>query len=222
MTAKKGPIESRAWPPALDAFAIDERDGHRVHGYDVEKDLAAHYRFSDVVYLALAGELPTAAQSRAFEVAMCFLLPVSVADGPCHAAVLGSFCGAPPSGVLSTAAVTLADYAREAIAAVRSLADGGALPDALRAQSDAERASVAQLRSLLAGVVEVPLFALDPGREVALLGVLHACGLTTALQLSSALTIARLPSAAAEAAPRSSAEFVQKYPMNTPPFTYEE
>lgn len=223
MTERKGPIESHAWPVALEAFAIDESSGAaRMHGYDVEGDLARHYRFSDIVYLGLAGELPTDRCSRAFELALSFLAPLSVADGPGHAAALAGFFGAPPSGVITTAAVTLADYCADAIEASASLSDTSDLPPGLQAHSAEEAASVARLATLLEGTVSVPLLARNPGRDVAIFAVMRACGLTTPLQLAAVVTIARLPAAVAEAAARSSASFVQKYPLTTPPFVYEE
>jgi hypothetical protein len=70
-----GPIEQQKWSEHLEAHVVDDRGPLRVHGYDVESDLARHYRFSDVVYLTLTGELPDDARSRAFEIALCFLLP---------------------------------------------------------------------------------------------------------------------------------------------------
>jgi len=220
-TQRKGPIESRPWPEAIDAFVVDSSAEPRIHGFDVESDLAAHYRFSDVAFLALVGRLPDDEQSRAFEIALCFLAPLSVGAAAGHAAVLAGFCGAPPSGVLATSAVTIADSARDRIEAVLALSADADLPSALRASTDAERAAVGRLRARLQGVVDVPRLAHDPSRDVALIEVLRACGLTTALQLTAAVTVGRLPCAVAEAGHRSSAEFVEKYPMNTPPFVYE-
>jgi hypothetical protein len=220
-TERRGPIESHPWPTELEAFAVDASGASpRLHGYDVESDLARHYRFSDIVYLGLVGELPDDARSRAFEIALSFLVPMSVAEGPIHAAALAGFFGSPPSGVLTTAAVTLADDAADVIEASASIA--GELPEALQATSDAERASVARLRDLVEGLVDVDVLARNPRRDVALLAVLRACGLHTPLQLGAAVTLARLPAAVAEAAPRSSVDFVQKYPLTTPPFVYEE
>jgi hypothetical protein len=218
MSERKGPIEARTWPTTLEAFAVDTSGPPRLHGYDVEEDLARHYRFTDAVYLALTGELPDDARSRAFEVALTYLLPMSVAEAPIHATVLTGFCGAPPSGILSTAAVTLADAAMEIIDA-----DPAAeLPDRLLARTPAESASVDRLRAQLAGSLDVPLLARNPCRDVALVAVLRACGLSTPLQLATAISLARIPCAVAEAAPRAAQAFVEKYPLNTPPFEYVE
>lgn len=219
MTERRGPIEARAWPDAIEAVAVDAGDdGVRLHGYDVERDLARHYRFSDVVYLALVGELPDDARSRAFEIVVTFLVPMPVARGPGHVAVLAGYCGASASALLGAFSATVADHAREVI--VAALEPMPPLPEALRARSEAERASVTRLRSLLDGLVDVPGLMLDPSREAAVVMALVACGLRTELQLAGALALARIPSAVAEAGPRSSADFVEKYPMNTPPFAY--
>jgi hypothetical protein len=218
MSERKGPIEARSWPTTLEAFAVDTSGPPRLHGYDVEEDLARHYRFTDAVYLALTGELPDDARSRAFEIALTFLLPVSVAEGPVHATVLAGFCGAPPSGILSTAAVTLADGAMDVIEADVA----GDLPEHLVACTPEEAASVARLRAQLGDLIDVPLLAQSPRRELALVSVLRACGLSTPLQLATAMALARIPCAVAEAAPRAAQDFVEKYPLDTPPFEYVE
>ena len=57
----------------------------RLHGYDVEGDLAAHYAGSEVTLLCLTGELPGEEALAMFEVASAFLAPVSVAHASTHA-----------------------------------------------------------------------------------------------------------------------------------------
>lgn len=223
MPVVKGPIEAQSWPEAFEAFAIDPA-GRRVHGYDVESDLARHYRFSDVVLLALTGELPDDAKSRAFEIALCFLLPISIARAPAHATVLAGHCSGPPSGVLATAGATLADDVMDLAALDAATFEGSSepLPESLTASSPEEIASVDRLRELLGDMLPVPLLARRPRRELALIAVLRACGLGTPLLLSSIVTMARIPSVIAEAAPRGLSEFIQKYPLTIPTFAYEE
>ncbi len=218
-----GPVERAPWSPVLEAFAIDAA-GTRVHGYDVEADLARHYRFSDVVLLSLTGELPDDARSRAFEIALTLLLPMSVARAPAHATLLAGHCSGPPSVILATAAATLADDVADLAAVdVAALeASEGPLPDALRATSPEENAHVDRLRELLAGGLEVPLLARQPSRELALIAVLRACGLDTPLRLAGAVAMARIPSLVAEASPRGLTDFITKYPMGTPAVAYEE
>jgi hypothetical protein len=225
MNARKGPIESRPWPEKLEAFAVESETPARLFGYDVEDDLARHYRFSDVVYLALTGELPDDARGRAFEIVLVFLVPAFVGRGAMHAAVLTAHCGAPPSGQLGTAATGLAGDALVASAIEASLPSAGDLPMEHRAGTAEEAASVARLAAALKGLVDVPLLSRSPHsprRDLALVAALRACGIDTPARIAAAFALARLPSAHAEAERRSDRDFADKYPMNTPPFTYVE
>lgn len=220
-----GPIDSRTWPRELDARAVAAGAEHRLFGYDVERDLAAFYRFSDLIFLALVGELPDEARSRAFEVALCFAMPVSVADAGVHAPLLARLCGARPSGVLSVAGLVLAEQTTALLSKVsaalaeRDIGQPNSLPAELRATNEAERRSVVALASLLKGVIEVPVLADDPNREIALISVLRACGVTQDFQLASLLALARMPSALAEATRVRPGDF-GTYPIDTPHFVY--
>ena len=101
-----GPLESGAvFPARLTARVVTAGARPSVHGYDVEGDLARHYQASDLLFLTLMGELPSAAISRAFSVALMFLGPVSVAHASTHAAVVGRLCGTPTSSVFGVAAI---------------------------------------------------------------------------------------------------------------------
>jgi len=220
-----GPIDSRQWPKELVARATSPGPRPRLFGYDVERDLAAFYRFSDLIFLSLIGELPEEACSRAFELTLCFAAPLSVAHASVHAAVLSRLCGARPGGVFSTAGLTLAEQASTTVASINELlaaresSGSGPLPSELRASDDAERASVASLAQLLAGILDVPVLRDDPSRDVALVAVLRACGFTSAFHLVSVLTLARLPSALAEASRTKPGDFAT-YPIDTPHFEY--
>ncbi|HSO32539.1 MAG TPA: hypothetical protein VLT33_08485 [Labilithrix sp.] len=219
----RGPIDSRTWPQQLDGHAVSVSD-HRLFGYDVERDLAAFYRFSDVLFLSLVGELPDDARSRAFEIALCFTMPVSVAHAAVHAAALARLCGARPSGVLSAGGLVLGEEATAAVSAANDAlaaqeTSGADLPPGLRASSDAERASVARLAALLDGVLEVPALRAGPSRDVALLAVFRSCGVTSAFSLACLVALARLPSAVAEASRVRPGDF-PTYPLDTPHFEY--
>jgi hypothetical protein len=220
-----GPIDSRTWPRELTAHAVTPGAERRLFGYDVERDLAAFYRFSDLLFLSLVGELPDDARSRAFEIALCFALPVPVADAGVHGPVLARLCGARPSGVLSVAGLVLGEQTTATLAAAsaaleaRERGESAGLPAALRATSEPERASVGALASMLTGLVEVPVLADDPSREIALVAVLRACGITSAFQLASLLALVRIPSAVAEASRVKPGDFAT-YPIDTPHFEY--
>lgn len=216
--SRKGPIESAPWPDALSAHAID---GVRVHGYDVEADLARDARFTDVVFLALTGELPDGKQSRAFEVALMWALPVTAREAAVHAAILAALCDARPSGVVATASSIFAEDAMRLFSVTTDVIARGSLPADLRASTPEEARSVEALAHALDGLVAVPLLAERPRRDVAIVLALRACGLETPLQIAGALALARLPSAIAEAAPRKPGDFAS-YPTTTPPIVYED
>lgn len=221
MSDDRGPIESREWPTELLARAVEGGPTPRLFGFDVEGDLARHYRFSDVLLLALTGELPSDGRSRAFEVALVFASSMSVAEAPVHAAVLARLCGARPGGVLSAASLTLAEHASRLLEKLDgATADPASLGEEHKARDEGERASVARLAELVRGCVEVPVLEADPGRDLAIVAVLEACGLTTAMQITSALVIARLTSALAEAGQTKPGDF-GTYPIDTPHFEYE-
>jgi hypothetical protein len=220
VTSRRGPLEASPWPETLDAHAVsDEDDVLRLHGYDVEADVAAHYRFSDALYLAIKGELPDDSRSRAFEIAMTFALPLSVAEAPVHAAALARICGARPSGVASVASLALAEQTSDAVRSLLPVLRGEAEP--LADVTPRAAASVARLRALLTGVRDVPLLDRRPSRELAILAVLWACDLRTEWELVHAMTLARLPSAVAESGPRRPLDFAS-YPTTTPPIDYTE
>lgn len=218
-----GPIEARQWPRELVANALDRTaTGGRLFGFDVEADLARNYRFSDVVYLGLTGDLPDDARSRAFEVALIFATSLGAGEAPVHAAMLARLCGVRAGGTLAVGALSLGEkyeaILRELAAATGS--DSGPLPDSLSAKDDAERASVGRLRESLSGLLEVPMLARDPSREVALVATLRACGLRPGFPIASALTMAGLTATTAESARVVMGRF-KDYPMDTPPFDYD-
>jgi hypothetical protein len=225
-TGDLGPIDSRTWPTELDAHAVSPGPERRLFGYDVERDVAAFYRFSDLVFLSLVGELPDDVRSRAFEIALCFAAPVSIANASVHAPALARLCGARPSGVLAAASLTLGEEAsavleatNQRLAAREHSPGEGPLPAELRASDDADRSSVANLSRLLVDLLDVPVLREDPSRDAALVALLRRCGFTDAFQLSTVLAYARLPSALAEASRVTPGEF-GKYPLDTPHFEY--
>jgi hypothetical protein len=228
-----GPVESYPWPTTLEARIVTPGEEPRLHGYCVESDLAPHYSFTDAVLLTLTGELPSADQAAAFDVALAFLAPLSVAHAPTHAGVLARICGARFSSVLAIAAVTLAERGRTILDAHGALLEwldssrtGPARepPAATLAASDGARNSVSRMRQALARRgAEIP--ALDPsndlGRMPALLAILYFAGLEHREQIEAALVLASFASAIAEARTRTVASF-REYPMNVPGFVYEE
>jgi len=224
---RRGPAESNDWPGALAARVVTPGARPRVHGYDVEGDLARHYGFGESVLLALTGEAPESSTGTCFEIALTFLSPLAVTEAPTHASVLARTCAGSAAAITGTAAVTLAEQARWLLARYAPLlawldADrSGELPEIARATHDDERESVSRLRQALAASGVSALPAEDFGRDAALLTLLHGCGLRTADRIEVALVVARLATCAAEAlAVKRGA--LRDYPMNLPPFSYAE
>jgi hypothetical protein len=204
----------------------------RLHGYDVEADLSKHYSFAETLLLGLTGELPNEEQATAFEVALQFLGPLSVAHAPTHAAVLARICGARFGSIAAVAALTLAERAHSIVSEHESfiawLDSGQAVASEdeqarWRPTSEADRASAERLREALAerGVSSVMSPPFDElGRIPALLATLHFAGLRLAEQLEAAFVLASFALSVAEARAWKFGEF-REYPINLPRFVYE-
>lgn len=222
-----GPLEAARFPDQLMARVITPGAEPRVHGYDVESDLARHYGAADLVLLSLTGELPSAAARAAFEVVWLFLAPVSVAHAGSHATVLARLCGATTSATIGVAAIGLAEQARallteheELLQSLESKAEE--LPLRYKSEQLEERAAVARLAQALARSGLFVAFLLQsPTREAALLSVLFTCGLRSLEQLQAVVVLARLPSALAEGFAERATNF-GGYPINLPEFVYQE
>lgn len=225
--AERSPLDTFEWPAKLAAHVVSPGPRPALHGYDVEGDLARHYSFAEVILLALTGEPPSPERGRAFDVAVVFASPVTVAEAPTHAAVIARACTASASQMQGVTAIALAEQARVLVEEHRgwieslSAALPAELPAHLRAATDDERASVARLRRALAGTIDVPALALDPSRPAALLATLHACGVTSPERIECALVWARLPVAMAEALATPPSRAMQ-YPLQLPAIVYEE
>jgi hypothetical protein len=225
--SRRGPIEDNEWPERLKSHVVTAGAAPRVHGYLVESDLAKHYRFTDTALLALTGELPSEAEGAAFDVAMTFLAPLSVAEAPAHAAALARVCGARSSAILAAAAITLAERARFIVAQCGKLLDWLAAPDdaldpSIEAQGEEDRVAVQALRDALARRhVDIEVLAKPLSREAALVATLWFAGLRRPEQVETALVMASLPTVVAEAHCHDVASF-REYPIKLPPFEYED
>jgi len=211
------PFDGQGWPEQLDARVVS---GTRIHGYDAVRDLSRHYRFSDVVLLALTGELASDTVARAFEVALTCLAPSSVAEAPAHAGVLARVCEASASAVIATTAIGLAEQARFTVAAhgswLASL-DATSAPSPVAAADEVE-----PIREALAQIgVSFPTVDRASTAVEAILAIFHACGLVRPDQLESAWVMARLPVVVAEAFAAPSGRF-KEYPLELPKFAYSE
>jgi hypothetical protein len=222
-----GPLESGKFPDRLCARVVTPGDRPRLHGYDVESDLARYYQPADLTFLALTGELPTPEASAALSVAMAFLGPISVAHAPAHAAVLSRLCGAPARSSLGVAAIGLAEQAHAEVTAhlpfLAWLAEvSRPLPPAFAAKSPGEDSALERLRAALAEhAVRVPVLDASLSRSAALFAVLVHAGIRRTEQLEALLVLARLPAVVAEALSEKPANFAN-YPINLPAFAYQE
>jgi hypothetical protein len=225
----QGPLDDAAsFPTRLTAHVVTPGERPLVHGYDVEGDLARHYQHSDLLFLLLMGELPATPVSRAFSVALLFLAPVSVAHAATHAAVVARLCGTPTSSGFGVAAIGAAEHARSFMDEHAELitwlaaAPHGSLPKRYHARDAADLDSVQRLESALAPTgLPVPALAERPSRDAALVMVLFALGFRQRERLESAIALARLPSALAEAQAERPTNF-GNYPINLPRFAYTE
>ncbi len=222
MTNDTGPLETAPFPEHLTARAVDSRTSPRLHGFDVEGDLAVNYSFAEMVVIALTGTPPDRVQGQAAEVAFAFWLPAFAADAPAHAAGLAGLCGTSTSGLVACGATALAEQSRWVVAAHQGLLayleqGSPVLPPEFTSAGADDDMAVQRMRSAVEA--EVPFLAQRPTRTAAVLGLLHFAGLRGAEQLEASLTIARLPGVLAEAllVPHGR---IREYPMNLPPFDY--
>jgi hypothetical protein len=209
---RPGPLDDVAWPEKLTARVVTPGPAPRIHGYDVEGDLARHYSWAETVLLTLTGELPSPAGLRAFEIAMHFLAPAPVNDAPTHAAIVARVCNVFTSALVGTAAITLAEQARHTVSSNTPAAT---------LTSD-ESASVGRLRDALreAGL-SVPGTEGAVGRTEALLATLRFAGLDRPELQETAIVLARLPCALAEAF-ATPAHAYRDYPVQLPDVRYLE
>jgi len=223
----KAPIEARQWPQTLSAHVVEPGSAPRIHGLDVQADLARNYGASDVAFAALTGDLPVdEAASRALQVALAFLAPVSIAEPPAHAGALARICGARIAGIVAVTAVALAEQARalyeahEVVIPRLLIGSLNGIAASFAPKDDAERAAVQRLRDALGPFcARVPAIGFDLRLDTALFAVLLACGLRTREQLEVIITCARLPVACAEALAWKAGD-LRAYPMDTPHFEY--
>jgi hypothetical protein len=206
------PLDRASWPEKLTAKVIEPGVHPRLCGYDLQQDLAKHYRWSEVAFLSLTGELPSEEIAEALDIALIFLSAVSVNEAPGHAAVLAGFCGTINSASIGVVAITLAEQARTTVERyLKNKTDVASNPN--------KNAGAQELQKRLA---EKGLsFELNTHDEVfAALSLLEQCGLSTPSQLEAAWVMTRLPVALAESWQQPASQFA-KYPTQLPAFQYK-
>ena len=222
-----GPLESGNFPDKLLARVVTPGRQPRLHGYDVEADLAQHYSPSEVAYLAITGELPEPDAAAALDAVLVFASPVSVACAPTHAAVLSQLCGANSGATLGVAAIALAEQAKSLLYEHEELltwlnAPAAPFPSQFQSMKTEDRDAVERLVSALRpSRLVVPTLSHEPAPDAAVIAVLHACGLRSSRQIEALLVWTRLPVVLAEAFAETEANF-KNYPINLPHYEYQE
>jgi hypothetical protein len=222
-----GPFDREQFPERLTARVVEPGVDARIHGYHVANDLARHHGLTDVLWLALRGELPTEGERTALDVACALLAPVHVGQAASHAAYLARLSGAAPAATLAIGAVGLGElvrHEREALAPwLAWLERGGPVPACALAGESSVDAAAAQrwldgrLRSWFGverGLPKEPLT-----RVACAYALLHHLGLRGPLALETVTMCARLPLVAAEAA-HARAGGVRDYPARLPDYRY--
>jgi hypothetical protein len=210
-----GPVLGHEWPEQLVARLVS-KDETRVAGYDVVDDLAEHWRFSDLLFLALTGELPNEREGRVFEYVLMNLAPASVARASVHGAVLTRVCDASQAATAASAAMGAAEEARFVVARVleaHAKNDFDALRDPRGGPATSRIVQGLSRRGL---TLTLPL---DLVRDAVLLLALVAIGFTDSTRLECAYFVARSPLALAEAMQQPTRAF-REYPMKLPHFEY--
>jgi hypothetical protein len=222
-----GPLETGEFPDQLKARVVTPGSQPRIHGYDVEVDLAQHYSPCEVALLAVTGELPEPEVGAALAAILVFCSPTSVAYAPTHAAVLARLCGADSSAIISVAAIALAEQAGHLLDEHEEFLQwlkmpGSELPERYRAVDTNDEDAVERLRTALhAAGLRVRELEHELTRDAAILAALHACGLRSRRQYEALLVWTRLPIVVSEAFAERATNF-RNYPINLPNYVYQE
>ena len=213
----RGALDDTPWPDKLVARAIAPGDtDDRMHGYAVLGDVARHYSYSDLVYLAIIGELPDPHASALFHVALCSLATMSVGEAPVHVGVVARITG---GAALGAGLVVLADHARYLVESHASLlaclAAGSPLPAEHASTCDADY--VRNLRDAAGSKLARP----EMTRDAARIALLYEAGVRDPDRLEAAIVASRMLSVAAETL-ATGPNALGSYPMTLPPFHYVE
>ncbi len=222
----RGALDDTQWPERLVAKAIEPGgEDDRLHGYAVVGDLAKHYELSEVLYLAITGELPTDAAAQLFRVALTAWSAMGVNEAPTHIALLSRICGGAMASALGAGLIAAADQARfivesnsELVAWLRTGTGTGALPAACTS-SVADDAGY--VRGLRAAAPHSALLRDDMTRDGARVALLFEAGVQDASRMEAAIVAARVSGLAAEALLASPRD-LGSYPVKLPPFHYVE
>lgn len=223
---QRGPIERHQWPEELQACVWSGGSRPRVHGYDLQGDIAQHYGMAELTLTSLRGHAPSREEGSLFEAVMLFLAPALVSEPPAHAAVVARTCDSRWPAIMACGSAVLAEQAQALVEQHTDLLDwlkepSRSFPDSARCTDDREREAVGRFAARARqSMLSVPTLDHDPTLLAALIAAAHRCGLHDSERLSALITIARLPGVLAEAL-RPPGK-LRAYPMDTPHFVYRE
>ena len=226
-----GMIDRVEFPDDLAGTVVLPGDDPRIHGYAVQADLGRNAGFVEVGWLALTGQLPTVDELAALSLALIWLAPLHVGEGPVHAGVLARVAGGPDEVLAGITAVALGQWIAEELRTLAPLfawlAEGCGEPPVVAlvpSPSAAQREVQAMLAARTARWFG-PGRALPADRVLTRVAagyaLLHCLGIHDGLRLHAFVTWARLPAVLAEAACTTPGAVMQ-YPSNLPAYRYVE
>ena len=219
-----GVLDDTVWPEKLVARAVlpGESDD-RLHGYAVLGDVALHYRYSDLIYLAVVGELPDDRASRLFHFGLCAFATVAVNEAPAHVGVLSRICGGSLASAIGAATIAAADQAHHIVEGHRDLLAWLVRPEDPPPATfrTADPYHHAWVRSLRDALPDVSSLHPEMTRDAARLALLFEAGLHTTDQLEAAIVTSRVSGLVAESLLATPADLA-RYPVKLPAFHYVE
>lgn len=224
-STRSGPIDDRTWPDKLTAHVVKPGNQPLIHGYDVQSDLIQHYNFSELILLALTGEPPSREIGRAFEIALIFAAPISIAEAPVHAASLSQLVNSRGHGTLGLIGIGLAEQTHYLVESYGDLIEWFGnpehpFPEAFCAKDHGEQEAVQRLKEALSDTgIQPKGLQHNVSLFGGLLNVFYSCGLQSKSQIETAFMLARFACAAAEAFAVKPLDF-KSYPIDLPPFRY--
>lgn len=219
-------LDNAGGATALTARVVDVyEDRARIHGFDLDADLAPAIGPTGVLLTTWLGEPPNGSQLRTFAVALTMAAPFGAHEGPVHAALVARACGSDETAVLSTALVVLAQRCGADVEAHAPLIawatnEGRGEAPSCSHEDTCDGAALEQLGQLERSPIVDALRASPPCRTGGALALAARAGLHDRAHLEAFLAMARLPTLVAEvvAAPRGD---LSQIPLNLPAFRYE-
>lgn len=219
-------LDNAGGATTLSARVVDVYEERaRIHGFDLDDDLAPALGPTGALLTTWLGELPNDAQVQIFGTALTIAAPFAAHEGPVHAALVARACGSDETAVLSTAYVVLAQRcggdvdAHAPVIAWLTNDDDGDAP-ACAHDDTCDRAALDQVRGLPPSPTVDRLMRVSLCRTGWALALAVHAGLREKGHLEAFLAMARLPALVAEAVAAPRGDLAQ-IPLNLPSYRYE-